>query len=619
MNQTIRMALAVILLSLFSCSKSDSSPSPDPQPDPEGLSLDDLTQSVDDNEVIQATEITFTLPQGTDNAEIRIYLDDALIGTLSEAPYVLDFDPTAYPDGTHSFRIVLYQDGQQVGSRSFSVRIDNLGPTVSLQGLDMETALCTSVTVQSTVSDAVSGIASVTALLDGVLLWESSAAAGEISIDPSSLSSGTHVLSFEMEDELGNQSQASFEFQTGLQAVEIIIPDDFIRTNVDVMHIILSDADGNVLDYATHNSGNSETLAFCAAGLEDPETRFILTFVSDFQSSVFGFTSYQDLTRDMFSEPIRLPERTGGLNPATVDIDFLDFQDGQYIRARPPWGSLQYYPTLGYIQGHASRTFSNPSLGTNKTLLMNYFPDVADSYSYALLEDIYNYQALTPADFTTEGVLYNNLEVIGSFQSPFVAVYGYESEAQLNALNGHELFWNPSLNPINNFDYAYPDIFYETIYKINVSNYSTDGIGAPPASVTVPQEQIAFSFSNGVLTFQGLTGYQTNRMRLRNIDGPHVTLYLVFDGQAQQAIVPQLPEGIFPDEVMALFATHQWELLQGSAEKYQGYGSYADYIYNSLVTPELFYLTSPRRERIWRSGVGGSFLPMEEFPHYQYY
>ena len=144
---------------------------------------------------------------------VRLYVDDELLGTATQAPYQFDLDTSLRVDGDYVVRAEAEDAAGNVGlSSSVTVTIDNTGPgdliapTVSLENLP--TTLTGSVTVVATASDDV-GVVDVTLLVDGVALGSDITAPYEYALDTTLLVDGSHTLQASARDAAGNVGQSA--------------------------------------------------------------------------------------------------------------------------------------------------------------------------------------------------------------------------------------------------------------------------------------------------------------------------------------------------------------------------------------------------------------------------
>ena len=86
-----------------------------------------------------------------------------------------------------------------------------------------------------------------------------------------------------------------------------------------------------------------------------------------------------------------------------------------------------------------------------------------------------------------------------------------------------------------------------------------------------------------------------------------------FGKSAARMVAAEIPEGLFPEAVTEIFANKAFEVKQGAAENYSTFNSYQDYIENVLVPSVPFYISSPFRERIFKS-ESAQWSPSYEFP-----
>jgi hypothetical protein len=352
----------------------------------------------------------------------------------------------------------------------------------------------------------------------------------------------------------------------------------------------------------------------------NPDTEFTISFIEDFDNTIFNFYVYNNLTLNMLGDEITLNQKSGGLSPAILNIEVPFFEEGYQMRASGPWNSLIYYN--GKFSGHVSREFSN-DLATNKTFISYFNSNIGNSYQWALISDIQNRITLVEEDFSNANVVTNSFDLNRTYQSTLVKITGYENDAMYRARSGH-LLYADYLKPSGSYtnEYIFPDMFDHTTYWGQLLNYTFEGSGTIPAIITVPDATVDYSFINQQLSFTGLPNFEVGRLRLVGTssgtglltpENPSVRMEFIFDGQNTNPVIPEIPEGLFPEAVTAMFANKSFEIKQGAAENYSAFTSYQEYIQNVLVPSVPFYIASPFKERVFKS-EGQQWLPANEFP-----
>jgi len=616
-NKTLLFLSAFFLL--FSCTSDETPPE-----DEKEIIQDVLIElNIENDVVVSSDEIVITVTGDAPISNLEVLLDSGLLQNFSAPPYSLIIDPSNYEDGAHTLEVAVYSNGEKVGSKTITIKIDNSGPSLVLTNIRNNEVICDEISITSQINDAFSEVEKIEVYLDETLLFESFEASNStFSLTPDQHPAGDSNLKFVMEDELGNISKDSINIKIGKKILAINFPDNFARNGTDTMHVILSDANGKFLDSKTH-SGQMETLEFCSSEEFGNDTEFMLSFVGDFQESIYGFTVYSNLTKNILGGDITMPARTAGVQPAFPDLDVSFYDNNYYMRGTPPWGSMIYHSQT--FSGHVSRTFSNAALGTNKTFIQYYNKFQENDYQWAFIEDIHTRFSLEAEDFTSDNVIHGSIAVNGSFLRPFMSIHGYENEAHYNALSGHMIYWNPSLlGNSTGYNYSYANIFDFMVYSFKVKNYTIEGAGAPPASVTVPNSSIDYTYLGDTFSFTGLPQYEVGRLRLKGTnsgqittENPLVNMEFIFNGESTQVILPEIPDGLFPAETKEVFDTKAFEVVQGAAENYSSLIDYGDYISKVLVAGKPFFKVADKRERIFKSSVGTQFLPTNEFPFYE--
>lgn len=612
-----------LLLSLFlfiSCSNEETTPE-------EG---EDIIQNItielniDNDVVITSDEITITVTGEIPISNLQVLLDDNVLKNFMAPPFTFSVNTEDYADGAYNLKVDLYSNGTKVGSKTILVKIDNTGPVLNLINVANNEIICSETTITPQITDEISSVKSLQVYLEEELLLDTqNPSEFTFSLIPDNLSVGDSNLKFIMEDIQGNVSNDSINVKIAKKIITINFPDDFVRKDIDQIHVLLSDSNGKFLDSQTHSSGEKESLEFCSFQEFNNDTEFMISFVSDFDESIYWFYVYGNLTKEMLGNEIDLPARTAGITPAFPDLDVPFFNDNYYMRASTSWSSMIY--TNQTFSGHLSRTFTNEQLGTNKTFIQYYNKFVENDYQWAYLEDLHTKFSLEQEDFTSNEVTHGSIAVNGTFLRPFMSMYGFESEAHYNAISGHMIYWNPALlGSSNGYNYSYANIFDYIFYSFKVKNYTIEGSGTPPSVVDVPNSTIDYTYYGNNLTFAGLPEFEVGRLRLNGTnsglittDNPSVGMEFIFNGESTHVIIPEIPEGLFPPATKEVFDNQAFEVIQGAAENYSSLANYKDYISKVLVTGKPFYKVSDKRERVFKSSVGTQLLPINEFPFYE--
>ncbi|MEL6918240.1 MAG: Ig-like domain-containing protein, partial [Bacteroidota bacterium] len=501
--QTKSIIYCFIALLFFSCSSEEDSSPIEPAGEENGnLNESNILISLVENAIVSSEEISITISKDVDISSLEVFLDNELVKRFTAPPYSFTLDAESYSDGNHSLKVEVYSNQVKTASRTINIKTDNNGPLLALDGIANDEIICSEITVEPQITDIVSDIKHVEVFLDDIPIFETNGSDFTFHLNPTDFTLGHKNLKFVMEDVIGNISMDSVRVGIAKKIIGISFPDDFVRVNTDKVHAILSDAEGNFLDRVTHSSGKAETLEFCSLQEFEDHTEFILTFVEDFQDVIFGFYVYGNLTKAVLGDQITFSSRAGGLSSASVNLDIPSYEDGFYVRSSSVWSSMIY--TNDAFSGHFSTSFTKEDLGIDKAFVQYFHPDLGRSYQWAFVEDIHTKFSLEASDFTSADVIHSFLSVNGSNLDPFLSIHGFDNETRYNAMSGHLIYWNPSLNRINGYDYSYADIFDHIVYSARVSNYAVQGAGAPPASITVPGTTIDYGFMNNQLTFSGL-------------------------------------------------------------------------------------------------------------------
>lgn len=606
------------LFLLIACSDEGSSSEQEEEQIVENVLIE---LNIENDEIITSDEITITITGDAAISSLEVFLDNGMIHKFNAPPFIIKIETETLEDGEHSLKVDAYAEGKIIGTKTMLVKIDNEGPIFVLDDISENEIICEEVQLHPSITDLASNVELLQVYIDDLLLLEKQSTTDfSFLLNPRKLPTGIGNLKFIMEDTSGNITKDSVAINVADQFFRISFPNDFMRKNIEKVHVLISDKDGNYIDSKTHESGEIETLSFCSMEEMNPATEFTISFIEDFDNTIFNFYVYNNLTLNMVGEEITLNQKSGGLSPAILNIEVPFFEEGYQMRASGPWNSLIY--TGDEFSGHVSREFSN-DLATNKTFISYFNSNIENSYQWAFISDLQYRTSLLEEDFSSDDVEINSFDLNRTYQSTLIKITGYENEAMYRARSGH-LLYADYLRPSGSFtnEYIYPNMFEYTTYWGQLLNYTFEGSGTIPSTITVPTASVDYSFSNEQLSFTGLPNFEVGRLRLVGTssgtglltpENPSVRMEFVFDGQNTNPTIPEVPEGLFPEAVTEMFANKYFEITQGAAENYSAFTSYQEYIQNVLVPSVPFYIASPFKERVFKS-QGPQWLPAHEFP-----
>jgi hypothetical protein len=143
-------------------------------------------------------------PAGVERVEL--YANGTLVATDATAPYALQWDTAAGPDGNISLKTVAYDTlGNNDSTRQWShpVTVDNTGPTVAITSPANGASLLLATTVQASASDT-SGVTQVV-FYDGTrVIGTDTTSPYSVSWNLLGVTKGSHTLTAQARDALGN-------------------------------------------------------------------------------------------------------------------------------------------------------------------------------------------------------------------------------------------------------------------------------------------------------------------------------------------------------------------------------------------------------------------------------
>ena len=406
----------------------------------------------------------------------------------------------------------------------------------------------------------------------------------------------------------GNDPEETPVEPTGNLFLKINVPFGSVRKDIDKIHIVLYDELDNAITYKTHSSGEEEQLLFyseATIGIDDPIS---IAFIYNFKNEVFSSKIYKDLSLSMIGEVLNLAPKAIGAKTGLINKPILGKESRWELRS-----SGRGYSILGFdsgFEGHYTYELYN-DLGLSSAYIQYYNVDNIYDYSYKYLpiEELTSLSAIDVSTFTKQSVLSGSISIDLPYQNAYLQIYGYESLNKFKANSGHRLCFNPALLDFNGIYYSYADIFPYIKYSVQFKNYEIEGIGNPPQELTVPQKNIDYNYSNGIIAFEGLTDHEVGRFYLRNQSNISMTTILFADGNSTSITIPEIPVGLLENNLENSLKVGQLEFVQAAAENYSSYDNYEQYIANTLKLGQPYGLTSDKRERIWKSSVSQSLLP----------
>jgi hypothetical protein len=163
-----------------------------------------ITAPVSGSSAKGSTTVTATASDNVGITKVEFYLDGALQGTSTAAPYSWTWNTTASADGGHSLTTKAYDAAGNIGtSAPVSVTVDNTAPTTSITSPAAGATVSGTVTVAASASDNI-GVTKVEFYLDSALQSTSTAAPYSWSWNSATAANGAHTLTTKAYDSAGN-------------------------------------------------------------------------------------------------------------------------------------------------------------------------------------------------------------------------------------------------------------------------------------------------------------------------------------------------------------------------------------------------------------------------------
>ena len=608
MKYSIKPAFLLLFLLLMSCSESDSE-------DTVIVDSDDILINIEPEELIQEKIVTVTVTSAVDIESVIMIIDGEQVSSLTSLPYEYNLQGSDFDDGEHIFKVEVKDVNANIQHKSVMFLTDNTGPEVYISDIIPHRTICAQNQFSPTIRDEVSEVASVSFYMNNELVATAQNNANpNFVIAPSLYPNGENEVKLVMEDSLGNVSEETYTVLIGSTTVKVKLPDNFVKTPIEELYVVLSGADGEFYDMKKYQNF-PQSFELCSI-IGSATTEYMISFIEVFDQSIYYVYSYANLTMDSIGEEIVIKPRSKRDNTTSLTFSLENLNLGQNkLSARGQGYSMV---TLdGELKGLRTTSYLN-NLGTPNTFVKGYFND---DFKYAFINNIQNKTSLLPSDFTNANVVTNPISFNNQITDDVtLSIVGFEDQQSMEYIAEHQILWQElQFLSIDNSSYTFADIFHEYHFSLNYEDFTLQGLGLPPSSFTFPDLSINYSLSEDQLLFQGLPNYEVGRAYMRNQPSPGqstptnpvVTMFLMFNGSSNSVSIPKIPNGMFSVQAREVFNNADFEFVRASAENYQTFSSYQDYLQNVFVNSTPYYLTSPSR-----SIVGDGGTNFNEFPYF---
>jgi hypothetical protein len=142
-------------------------------------------------------------------ASVILYVDGQMQTTLSQPPFNFTLETSIFSSGIHTITVRARDRAGNESEASVSVTIDNTAPLVAITSPSSGAVVSGSITVSVQANDAISGMASVSLYVDGLLQATLTQSPFNFSLNTLLFASGSHTLTARGIDDVGNQAEAS--------------------------------------------------------------------------------------------------------------------------------------------------------------------------------------------------------------------------------------------------------------------------------------------------------------------------------------------------------------------------------------------------------------------------
>jgi len=140
---------------------------------------------------------------------VTLYVDGQLQTTLNQPPFNFILDTSILPSGVHTITLRAVDGAGNQAEASVDVTVDNTAPIVAITSPGSGAFVSGLITVSVQASDAISGMASVSLYVDGLLRATLTQPAFNFPLNTLQFASGSHTITARGVDNSGNQAETS--------------------------------------------------------------------------------------------------------------------------------------------------------------------------------------------------------------------------------------------------------------------------------------------------------------------------------------------------------------------------------------------------------------------------
>ena len=140
---------------------------------------------------------------------VTLFLDGQATTTINQPPFSFTLDTSMLPSGLHTITVRATDGAGNQAEASVSVTVDNTAPIVAITSPASGAFVSGLITVSVQASDAISGMASVSLYVDGLLQATLTPPSFNFPLNTLLFASGSHTLTAKGVDNSGNQAEAS--------------------------------------------------------------------------------------------------------------------------------------------------------------------------------------------------------------------------------------------------------------------------------------------------------------------------------------------------------------------------------------------------------------------------
>lgn len=493
--------------------------------------------------------VSFEVMDNEGLSSIKVYLNEELFTEVTSELNEININTLKLPEGENTLKIEAIDNAENNNIFEVNFISDNTGPEIALDNLIENQILDGPFTLNPTILDVHSDIASVEVLFgENQLLLVQDMVDFQLEFIPEEYPIGKENFTFRAFDELGNQTSLTIPTEVKRKLFTIRLENGFLQNNWVGFWVLISEMDGTAILSKSIESNISELIIH--ADDEFPlEKEYMVSFIADENNGSFvktHMTIVQNLTRLNFNE-INFSSGFGETITYTT-IPMTGFEGVENVVGRGH----------GFQTTH-DNSFENLTLDINSgygytpyngLYLTGYNLGESPSYGYYRLN--YPFEAnleIKKSDFQYDNVATGTVNFSENSLTNYddnLFIWGFESPSDLQNGSSH-LVYNSfyTFQSFRTRDYFYPDLFSSYKHHFRLNNYNTFRDGLPNENYLIPNWEVSYTQNEKVVTLnKSGTGYIVGRLIIDlGFQDNSQLVTLIYDSSKQNQVnIPEIPE-----------------------------------------------------------------------------